>query len=243
MLSAYLLNPTFILPNRPQALPALALALMLGACGLAAVSVPAAAQTSVAAPASAPRPGVSPKSIPVPAGSSATSSALRWSALSSAQQQSLRPLSGTWNTLSDGRKQKWLAIAQNYASLVPAEQEKLHSRMAQWAALKPADRERARINFAETKKLSPPDRASNWETYQALSPEERQRLAGRAKTKPTGAATAIKPVPREKLASVPVTRHTPPSIREQALAKQPIDRKTLLPLAPRPAPAASRPEN
>jgi len=167
----------------------------------------------------------------------------QWSALSEIQQQSLQPLSGTWDTLSDGSKKKWLAIAKNYTALTPAEQEKMHSRMAQWAALKPSDREQARLNFAETKKLSPPERASNWEAYQALSPEERKRLASRAKNKPMGAARTIKPVPADKLTIVPKTGRTPESLREWSMSKQAIDRKTLLPIAPRPAAAASHPSN
>jgi hypothetical protein len=145
--------------------------------------------------------------------------------------------------LSDGHKRKWIALAKNYPSLTPTEQEKLHSRMAEWAALKPLDRELARLNFAETKKLPVPDRASNWEAYKALSPEERQKLAEHAAGKSAGAAAAIKPVPPEKLAVVPVTRRTPEQIRQLEMSKQTVDRKTLLPIAPRPAPAASAPQN
>lgn len=215
---------------------------VLGLGCLGAIHTPVEAQPEAAA--SAPKAAIAPAPSQAPAaGANTTSPTPRWGALTSTQQQSLLPLSGTWDTLSDGHKRKWLNIARTYPSLAPAEQEKLHSRMGQWAALKPSDRERARLNFVETKKLSPPDRASNWEAYQALSPEEREQLAKRAARKPAGAATVIKPAPQDKLTVVPVTRHTPPSVRELAISKQPIDRKTLLPLAPRPVPRASSPQD
>jgi len=110
----------------------------------------------------------------------------------------------------------------------------MHARMAEWAALKPKEREQARLNFAETKKIAPTDRAANWEAYQALSPEERKELANKAKKKPASAALAVKPVPPEKLAAVPVTRLTPEPVRDRLWAKQAIDRNTLLPIASRP---------
>ncbi|MBC7918536.1 MAG: DUF3106 domain-containing protein [Rhodoferax sp.] len=146
----------------------------------------------------------------------------------------MKPLAATWDTLADGHKRKWLALAQTFPRLSQPEQAKMHARMAEWAALKPKEREQARLNFAETKKIAPSDRAANWEAYQALSPEERKELANKAKKKPASAALAIKPVPREKMAAVPVTRLTPEPVRERQSAKQAIDRNTLLPIVPRP---------
>ena len=167
----------------------------------------------------------------------------RWNELSIAQQESLMPLHDTWNTLDYTRKRKWLALVRSYPSLAPPEQSKLHSRMAEWAALNPTDRELARFNFVETKKLAAPDRASTWEAYKALSPEERQSLAARATAKPTGAATAIKSSSPQKLTPVPVTRHTPVRERDLALSKQSIDPNTLLPLAVSPVIDPPAPQN
>lgn len=159
-------------------------------------------------------------------------SALAWTDLSTPQRQSLQPLATTWDTLSDGHKRKWIAVAQNYANLGPAEQEKMHSRMAEWAALKPRDRELARLNFAEAKKVEPAKRAANWEAYQALSPEEKQKLANKATGKPTGAAVSTKPLATaSKLTPVPITRHTPEDERSKITAQQQVDPNTLLPLA------------
>lgn len=166
----------------------------------------------------------------------------QWADLTIAQQQILLPLAGTWNTLSTDHKDKWIALSQGYAKRTPAEQQKIQSRMMGWAALTPAQRERARLNFAETKKVSPSKRAAEWETYQSLSDEEKQKLAAKGKIKPVGAAVAVKPVASSKLTPVPITRHTS---RDDAAATKPrIDPNTLLPLpqlpvvvVPAPAPA------
>jgi len=154
----------------------------------------------------------------------------QWTSLTKMQQSALAPLGKAWDTLSEGQRRKWLAIAQSYKDLAPAEQEKMHSRMVEWAALSPKDRELARLNFAQTKSVNKSDRAANWEAYQALSPEERQRLVESAKVKPVGAAVAVKPVSPDKLAAVPVTRHTPEQERALVAAQQPtLNRVTLLP--------------
>lgn len=158
--------------------------------------------------------------------------ALAWKDLSTVQRQSLKPLESTWDTLNDGHKRKWIALAHNYPQLAPAEQAKMHGRMAEWAALKPRAREMARLNFAETKKVTPAERAANWEAYQALSPEEKKRLAKKTPAKPAGAAVSTKPLPPSKLTPVPVTRLSPETDRAKFTAQQAIDPNTLLPLTP-----------
>jgi hypothetical protein len=162
-----------------------------------------------------------------------------WPSLTAKQKVSLAPLEKSWNSLSEGQRRKWLAISESYPGLGPSEQEKLHSRMAEWAALSPKDREAARLNFAQSKSVAKSDRAANWEAYQALTPQEREKLAQGAKSKPVGAAIAVKPVAPEKLTPVPVTRHTPEQERAVAVLQRPINRNTLLPQAP--AHAASQP--
>lgn len=157
---------------------------------------------------------------------------ISWQSLTPKQKVSLAPLESSWGSLSEGQRRKWLALSESYPRLGQAEQEKLHSRMAEWAALSPKDREVARLNFAQSKTVAKPDRAANWEAYQALSPEERERLAKVAKVKPVGAAVAVKPVAPEKLTPVPVTRHTPDQERAAAVSQRPINRNTLLPQMP-----------
>lgn len=162
-----------------------------------------------------------------------------WLSLTQSEQVALEPLAKHWHELSEGQKRKWLAIARTYPSIAQPEKQKLHERMVEWAALSPKDREVARLNFAQTKSVAKSDRAANWEAYQALSPEERKKLAEDAKVKPVGAAVAVKPVPADKLAIVPVTRHTPEPERSAAAAQRPLNRVTLLPQPPASAPAAA----
>lgn len=122
------------------------------------------------------------------------------------QQQALEPLAVSWNTISEAQKRKWLEISKNYPTLLPVDQTTLHSRMNEWVALSPQQRAEARLNFAKTKELStqltPEEKKAKWQTYQALSPEEKQKLASKATPRPVGAALAIKPVAPQKLTVV-----------------------------------------
>jgi hypothetical protein len=155
-----------------------------------------------------------------------------WLSLNMAQRDALAPLEHSWSGLSDAQQRKWIALAINYPKLSSADQEKMHSRMVEWAALLPKDRELARLNFAQTKSIAKSDRAANWEAYQALSPEERKKLAEGTRLKPVGAAVTVKPVAPDKLTSVPVTRHTPRQEREAAASQRALNPKTLLPQTP-----------
>lgn len=165
----------------------------------------------------------------------------QWNDLSATQKQILRPLAGTWNSMGAAHKNKWIALALNYPAKAPAEQEKMQSRMVEWAALSPSDRALARLNFAETKKIAPSDRAAEWEAYQGLSAQEKQRLAAKGNGKPTGAAIAVTPIPANKLASVPITRRTAQQGDSTAAGKPRIDPNTLLPKPPLPAPSTPAP--
>lgn len=157
-----------------------------------------------AATASAPAPAKSAASAPAKVLVSKPS----WAELTHMQQQALKPLASSWNTtISEPQKRKWLEISKNYPSLSHEEQATMHSRMNDWVTLSPQQRAQARLNFARTKELSkqltPEEKKAKWETYQALSPEEKQKLAAKANPKPVGAATAVKPVAPQKLAPVP----------------------------------------
>lgn len=153
-----------------------------------------------------------------------------WTELTEAQRQALAPLAPKWDAVSEAQKRKWLALSQNYPRMSGAEQEKLHSRMTEWAALSPQQRTQARLNFGETKQLSPDDKKAKWEAYQALPPEEKRKLAASA-AKPPATAAAVKPVPADKLATVPQRKHVVKAPRIAAGANQ-VDQNTLLPQAP-----------
>lgn len=130
-----------------------------------------------------------------------------WAELTPEQQQALMPLASSWSSIHEPQKRKWLEIAKNYRTLTPDEQGKLKSRMNEWVALSPQQRTQARLNFGKTKELSrqltPEEKKAKWEAYQALSPEEKQKLAAKASPKPSGAAPATKPVAPQKLAVLP----------------------------------------
>lgn len=174
-------------------------------------------------PASAPTSGKLPASGPA------------WSQLTPTQQQALAPLASSWNTgMSEPQKRKWLEISKNYSTLTPQAQATLNSRMNEWVALSPQQRAQARLNFGKTlelsRQLTPEEKKAKWEAYQALSPEEKQKLAATASPRPSGAATAVKPVAPQKLATVP----------EQSASRQafkPAPKISPLPAAPVPAPA------
>ena len=161
-------------------------------------------------PASLPKTAVSavqPAKAPAVAVAVATLSKPAWAELTAKQQESLNPLAGSWNGLNEAQKLKWLEVSKNYPNLPIADQAMMHSRMNEWATMSPQQRAAARLNFAKTKELSkeltPDEKKAKWQSYQALSPEEKAKLAAKATPKPAGAATAVKPVEQQKLAVTP----------------------------------------
>jgi len=187
--------------------------------------------------AQAGRAGAAPKQYaPLPKPPVKRSTKPLWSELTPAQQQALAPLAGSWNTVSETQKRKWLALSQNFPSMSGAEQAKLHSRMTDWVALSPQQRTQARLNFGETQQLAPSDKKAKWEAYQALSPEEKRKLAAKAPKAPAAAA-AVKPSP-EKLAGASKAKHKPQDKSARiAAAPNQVDHNTLLPQPPAPAAA------
>lgn len=164
---------------------------------LGALATGAHAQTPVSAPA---RPA---KTVIAQA---AFSSPI-WTELSPVEREILKPLASTWNTLSQTHKRKWLQMTKSYPALSTEEQVKMQGRMKAWVALSPQQRAQARLNFAKTKELSKEltaeEKQAKWQAYQALSAEEKRKLAAKAPPRPAGAAPAAKPVAAQKLATVP----------------------------------------
>jgi len=144
---------------------------------------------------------------PAKAPAAAVVSKPAWTELSTKQRESLKPLEASWNGINEAQKRKWLEVSKNYPNLPIADQVVMHSRMNEWATMSPQQRAAARLNFAKTKELSKEltadEKKAKWQTYQALSPEEKAKLAAKATPKPTGAATAVKPVELQKLAVTP----------------------------------------
>ncbi|MBC7445215.1 MAG: DUF3106 domain-containing protein, partial [Polaromonas sp.] len=149
-----------------------------------------------------------------------SASGLDWSQLTAQQQQTLAPLAATWNTgMSEPQKRKWLEISKNYGSLAPQAQATLNSRMKEWVAMSPQERAQARLNFGKlneiARQLTPEEKKAQWEAYQALTPDEKQKLAATASPKPAGAATAVRPVAPQKLATVPFQAASKPAPKPQ----------------------------
>ena len=170
---------------------------------LLAVSVASFAQP--AKPVPSPTAAIKPPAVATPV--KLVVSKPVWAELTVQQQTALRPLSPGWDTINEAQKRKWLEISKGYPSLTPEGQSIMHSRMTEWVGLSAQQRAQARLNFAKSKELSdqltPQEKQAKWQTYQALSVEEKQKLAAKASPKPIGAATAVKPVSPQKLAVIP----------------------------------------
>ena len=52
--------------------------------------------------------------------------------------------------------------------------------MAEWTKMTPQERGQARLNYQDAKQVPAKDRQARWESYQALSPEQKRQLAARA---------------------------------------------------------------
>ena len=227
----------------PKKLSALACAAgWVVSCLCSVLASSAIAQTQVQALPAASGPMMA-ASRPAPArtAASARSSAKQptkplWSELTQPQQQALAPLAPKWDTVSETQKRKWLALSRNFPKMSGDEQGKLHSRMAEWVALSPQQRTEARLNFGETRQLAPDDKKAKWEAYQALPPEQKDKLAAGA-AKPPATAAALRPVPAAKLAVVPQPTPSNPQSTQNAQSKNAritvppnqVDHNTLLP--------------
>lgn len=154
----------------------------------------------------------------------------RWAGLDKSQRLALKPLQPTWNRLSEAQRRKWIALARNFGTLPAAEQHKLHQRMGAWVKLSPAERNRARLNFAEAEQLAGDDKQVRWEAYQALSEDERRKLAEQAPRRALpGAATALRPIPRQRLATMPIAPENRRTMPRITTAPHLIHPHTLLP--------------
>ena len=127
-----------------------------------------------------------------------------WVELSERQQAALSPLKKMWPQINEPQKRKWLAVSRNYHELPDEEQQKMHARMRDWVRLGPRERAQARLEYARAQTLSVDERRNRWEAYQALSEDERNRLAQHPVRQPKGAAIALRPVPAPKITPAPV---------------------------------------
>ena len=196
---------------------------------LAALLVPIGLTLALAAPAQAEN-GARPARAARPA-HAAASNGIAWRELTARQKTALAPLKEQWPTLSAEHQRKWIALARNYHRLSPAEQATLQRRMSDWAQLSPSQRTRARLNFGEARRLPADEKRAQWEAYQALPEQERERLAQDRPKPPVTAAPALRPAPPSAIAR-PLLPTTPPAdgSPRDIRSSVPLNRHTLLPL-------------
>ena len=151
-----------------------------------------------------------------------------WQSLTAEQKKALAPLAPHWAQISVAQKNKWLAISSSFDKLSTKEQSVLHERMAEWASMSPQQRALARLSFNETKSLGADEKKSQWEAYQALSSDDKKKLAAQKTTGIQGAATASKAPPPHKVMRLP-GKSTPSSDSPKTSTGIVIDKKTLLP--------------
>ena len=166
-----------------------------------------------------------------PAGSSAapaSASNSSWQSLQSSQKKALAPLAPHWAQISHAQKNKWLAMSINFDNLSTKEQAILHERMAEWVSLSPQQRAQARLNFNQTKTLDADAKKTHWEAYQALSPEDKKKLAAQQTTGIRGAATASQAASPNKV--IPLSgKSIPAEAATKSTSSIVIDKRTLLP--------------
>ncbi|MDD0809368.1 DUF3106 domain-containing protein [Curvibacter sp. RS43] len=189
---------------------------------------PLGATSGGQAPSAQVEPNKAPKTVAKPV---VTISRPHWNELTRRQQEALEPLSSRWDQLSEAHKRKWIALSHNYRSLSDDEKEKLHSRMTEWVTLTVQERVQARLNYAQTNQLAPDNKKAQWEAYQALSDEERQKLVSQAPAHPVGAATPVKPVPPQKLTQLPPPKTDTRQSGKIQTGPHHVDMHTLLPQA------------
>lgn len=151
-----------------------------------------------------------------------------WQKLNAQQKNALAPLQPHWSQISAAQKTKWLTMSNNFEKLSAKDQAILHERMSDWAALSPQQRAQARLTFNETKTIGSEEKKTHWEAYQALSPEEKKKLAAQHTTGIQGAATASQAPSASKVIRLP-SKSAPPTEIGRSTPAVVIDKKTLLP--------------
>ena len=148
-----------------------------------------------------------------------TSPVVKWEKLSADQKAALAPLAGEWDSMDSLRQKKWLGIADKYAIMKPEEQKRVQERVAAWVKLTPEQRMMARENFTNTAKKTPEQKSAQWQQYQQLSAEEKQKLANEAKVKKS--VTTIQPESKRTGAVIEPLKKVPASKVEAAAVSQP----------------------
>lgn len=183
------------------------------------------------------RAGAQGGSAPSPAKSAkpAAEQGVRWQDLKPDQQTLLKPLEREWAGIGAQHKRKWIEMSARFPTMQPAEQARIQERMSEWARMTPQQRSQARLNFQEAKQVPATDRQARWNAYQALSPEEKRRLAARA----TPSAGEGKTAARESQAKSNIVPNPALTARPKVIAPVVVQAgpgATTSPITKRPAP-------
>ena len=193
-------------------------------------SAPASGQPVVQADPALPATPALGSSVQPPSASSSSSASdpSTWQSLNKRQKQALAPLAEEWHELTTQQRQKWLALSKNFFQLTDEEQLTLHSRMREWAALSPRQRSQARFHFNTMQSLSAQDKRAQWEAYQALSEQEKNKLSSGPKPPAKSVARSFAP-PSTRLVSPPLLPVNATRAVQRVAPSKPIHPKTLLP--------------
>lgn len=195
-------------------------ALLLATLGSLAADVCAQARMSAKGPATSAAsntPSMAPATRPA------------WGELTAGQRQALAPLYPHWDTLSENHKRKWIAISRNFDNWSSEEQSKMHGRMSAWAGLSTVERDQARLNYAEARKVNVDEKKARWEAYQALSDEQRDKLASSTAPKRPGVAAPAKLNRGPEMVKLVPAGGDPRSSPRVGVPASAVDHNTLLP--------------
>jgi hypothetical protein len=151
-----------------------------------------------------------------------------WQSLSKRQKQALAPLAEEWHGLTVQQRQKWLTLSKNFKQLSDEEQLTLHSRMREWATLSPRQRSQARFHFNVMPSLSAQDKRAQWEAYQALSDQEKNKLSSGLNPPKKSTARSFS-APSTRLVKPPLLPVNASRAVQWVAPSKPIHPKTLLP--------------
>lgn len=157
-----------------------------------------------------------------------------WQDLTPEQQQALSPLAADWDKLDAARKKKWIELTRHYSSLTPDQQARMQERMREWAKLSPEERRVARESFSRAKKLEPEQKNAQWEKYQQLSDEQKNKLAEEALARKR--VTVLPPAAQDNGKLVPPSKAVLRQPDAQKKAAQPVPQPVVQPV-PMPQPA------
>lgn len=170
----------------------------------------ALAAAFLAAPAFAQAPAAVP--VPVKTAPAKPLEKPLWATLSPAQKVALEPLVVEWDKMEGMRKQKWLEIANRFSSMKPDEQARVHEKMREWVKMTPEQRRLVRENYTRAKRIDSTQKSEQWEKYQQLPDEEKQKLAADAAAARTKKQLTNLPPPAQAGAKTvaPIKRPLPP---------------------------------